>query len=32
MSHEPIRLRVCGILYRGDSLVLVRQEKSGHAY
>ena len=32
MSHEPPRLRVSGILYRGDSLVLVRQEKAGRAY
>jgi 8-oxo-dGTP diphosphatase len=32
VSHEPPRLRVSGILYRGDSLVLVRHEKAGRAY
>ena len=31
VSHEPPRLRVSGILHRGDSLVLVRQEKAGRA-
>lgn len=33
MSHEPPRLRVSGLLYRGeDSLVLVRHEKDGRTY
>jgi 8-oxo-dGTP diphosphatase len=32
VTHELPRLRVSGILYRGDSLVLVRHEKSGRAY
>ena len=32
MSHEVPRLRVCGLLHRADSLVLVRHEKAGRAY
>jgi 8-oxo-dGTP diphosphatase len=33
VSHEPPRLRVSGLLYRGeDALVLVRHEKAGRTY
>jgi 8-oxo-dGTP diphosphatase len=33
MSHDPPRLRVSALLYRGDdSLVLVRHEKAGRTY
>jgi 8-oxo-dGTP diphosphatase len=33
VSHEPQRLRVSGLLYRGeDALVLVRHEKAGRTY
>jgi ADP-ribose pyrophosphatase YjhB (NUDIX family) len=33
VTHEPPRLRVSGLLYRGDdSLVLVRHEKDGRTY
>jgi 8-oxo-dGTP diphosphatase len=32
VSHDAPRLRVSGLLHRGDSLVLVRHEKAGRAY